>query len=104
MTGTAPKKGDGHADSSQHGEVNYYITQILTGHGLFLVYLHKIGKVSIPACVYCKAVLANVEHTFFACNRWSDKRTKLERTTGCLTHDTILQKTYCERKMPMNTL
>ena len=37
----------------KHGEVNYYITQFLTGHGFFLAYLYKIGKVSSLACVYC---------------------------------------------------
>ena len=73
-----------------YGEVNYYITQLLTGHGFFLAYLYKIGKVSSPACVYCEAALDDAEHTFFACNRWSDKRTDLERMTGCLTPDTIV--------------
>ena len=45
----------------QHGEVNYYITQFLTGHGFFLAYLYKIGKVSSPACVYCETALDNAE-------------------------------------------
>ena len=44
----------------QHGEVDCYLTQFLTGHGLFRAYLHKIGKVSIPSCVYCGA--ANDEY------------------------------------------
>ena len=36
----------------KYGEVNYYITQVHTGHGFFLAYLHKMGKVCNPACVY----------------------------------------------------
>lgn len=31
------------------GEVNYYLTQLLTGHGYFKDFLHKIGKVSNAA-------------------------------------------------------
>ena len=50
----------------KHGEVNYYITQFLTGHGFFLAHLYKIGKVSSPACVYYETVLDNAEHTFYA--------------------------------------
>ena len=65
----------------KHGEVNYYITQFLTGHGFFLAYLYKIGKVSSPACVYCETALDNAEHTLFACSRWTNKRTELERMT-----------------------
>ena len=45
----------------KHGEVNYCITQFLTGHGVFLDHVYKIGKVSSPACVYCKTALDNAE-------------------------------------------
>ena len=41
----------------KHAEVNYYITQFLTGHMFFLAYLYKIGKVNSPACVYCETLL-----------------------------------------------
>ena len=40
--------------------------------------------------MYCETALDNAEHTFFACSRWADKRTELERMTGCLTPDTIV--------------
>ena len=56
-----------------HGDVNYYIKQFLTGHGFFLAYLYKIGKISSLAYVYCEAALDDTEHTFFACSKWSDK-------------------------------
>ena len=82
----------------KHGEVNYYITQFLTGHGFFLAYLYKIGKVSSIACVYCRTALDNAEHTFFACSRWTDKRTELECMTGCLTPDTIVSMMIRKRE------
>ena len=37
----------------RHGEVDYYLTQMLTRHGLFRSYLHKMGKVGAPQCLYC---------------------------------------------------
>ena len=40
--------------------------------------------------MYCETVLDNAEYTFFACSRWMDKKTELERMTGCLTPDTIV--------------
>ena len=40
--------------------------------------------------MYCETGLDNAEHKFFACSRWTDKRTELERITRCLTPDTIV--------------
>ena len=37
----------------RHGEDNYYLTQMLTGHGLFCTYLHRMGKVGSLQCRYC---------------------------------------------------
>ena len=103
----------------EHGEANYYMTLFLTGHWFFLAYFFKIGKVRSSACVYCGAIFDDAEHTFFACNRWSDKRTELEHRVRCLTPDIIVsmvitkrigkhaqtsQRKYCKKKKPMNTL
>lgn len=35
-----------------HGEVDYYLTQFLTGHGMFYDYLHCMGLKKSPQCVY----------------------------------------------------
>ena len=72
--------------------------QFLTGYGFFLAYLFKIGKVWSPACVYCGAILDDAEHTFFACSRWSDKRTELGRRVGCLTSDTIVSMVITKKE------
>ena len=37
----------------EYGEVNFYLTQFLTGHGYFRYYLFKLGNVSTPECKYC---------------------------------------------------
>ena len=49
----------------RHGEVDYYLTQMLTGHGLFRSYLHKMGKVRDPQCSYCEDPKDDALHTFF---------------------------------------
>ena len=66
----------------QHGEVDYYLTQLLSGHGYFKAYLHKIGKVASPACLYCPGVTDTARHTFFDCNRWHARRASLFAEIG----------------------
>ena len=51
----------------RHGEVVYYLTQMMTGHGLFRSYLHKMGKVGDPRCLYCGHPKDDALHTFFRC-------------------------------------
>ncbi|KAH8391591.1 hypothetical protein KR200_006242, partial [Drosophila serrata] len=36
----------------KHGDVDYYVTQMLTGHGYFAAFLHSIGKITNGRCVY----------------------------------------------------
>lgn len=40
----------------QHDEVDYYLTQLLRGHGYFQSYLHTIGILRPPDCIYRKDV------------------------------------------------
>lgn len=79
--------------SRKHGEVNYYLTQILSGHGYFRKYLHKMRKCSTPFCMYEeKEVVDDAEHTFFFCKRWSDNREELELQIGTVTTDNLIDK------------
>ena len=36
-----------------HGELSYYTTQLLSGHGAFGAYLHRFGVCSLPECLSC---------------------------------------------------
>lgn len=77
----------------KHGDVNYYVTQMLTGHGYFRKYLHKMGKCSSSKCIYEEVeVEDDVEHTFFHCERWVERRSELEAAIGDVTPETIVQK------------
>lgn len=65
-----------------HGEVDYYTTQFLSGHGYYRKYLHKIGKIASEECLYCPSVADDAEHTFFVCENWAQQRRVLEREVG----------------------
>ena len=57
----------------RRGEVDFYLTQMLTEHGLFRSYLHKMGKVGDPQCLYCGDHKDDALHTFFRCERWAQE-------------------------------
>ena len=56
-------------------EVNYYLTQAMTGHGVFGKFLHRIGKRETAECWYCGKV-DDAVHTIFRCQRWEVERSK----------------------------
>lgn len=75
----------------KHGEVNYFLTQMLTGHGLFSAYLHRMGIAASPMCRHCGADVDGPEHTFFACPRWSEERRVAEEIAGELTPENVTE-------------
>ena len=73
------------------GEVNFYLTQLLTGHGYFRSYLSRMGKVRTPDCTYCGTDNDDAEHTIFVCPRWTVDRTRTELTIDSnITPDNIV--------------
>lgn len=61
----------------RHLCVNYYMSQLLTGHGSFGHYLLRIGKREDESCPHCDCDADTVEHTLGACPAWDDTRTRL---------------------------
>ncbi|XP_075217908.1 uncharacterized protein LOC142322717 [Lycorma delicatula] len=51
------------------GEIGFYITQLLSGHGEFEAYLQRIGRRASPLCRCCD-LEDSVEHTIYQCQRW----------------------------------
>lgn len=62
-----------------HGEVNYYLTQMLSGHGCFRKYLHRFKHDDSSECPSCPGVAEDAEHVFFVCPRFDPQRDELER-------------------------
>ena len=48
-------------------KVNYYLTQLLSGHGYFRKYLFKLGRMTRPNCIYGETSIDDAEHTYFNC-------------------------------------
>lgn len=86
------------------GEVNYCLTQALSGHGCFGAYLHKIGKKEDPGCKYCGADVDDAEHTFFRCPRWDRERANMNLSQGRnITVETMIEA-MIERKEAWKTI
>jgi len=63
--------------SRGHGELNYFSTQILTGHDSFGHFLYRIGKRDSTSCVHCTYGDDTAEHTLSDCPAWAEHRRKL---------------------------
>ncbi|KAG5881952.1 hypothetical protein JTB14_020516 [Gonioctena quinquepunctata] len=61
------------------GDVNFYFTQVLTGHGCFQAYPYRFKVRGIA------------EHTIFECVRWEDRK-NAEVTTGRLLPENMVGK------------
>lgn len=66
------------------GDLDSHATQILSGHGCFGVYLHKIKKEVSDMCHHCNMSPDNAEHTVVECPAWDEERHLLEHATGKL--------------------
>jgi len=64
------------------GEIAFHITQLLTGHGYFGTYLHRIGKESDPSCKHCSDGCDSSEHTLEWCPAWGVPRADLCEVVG----------------------
>lgn len=68
--------------SRKHGEVNFHLCQLLSGHGFFRQFLHSKEFASSPDCPECPGVVESPEHVMFACPRFADIRRELFSVEG----------------------
>ena len=66
----------------KHGEVNYYLTQMLSNHGCFRAYLHRFKHEEAPQCPAGCGEPEDAEHVFFWCQRFTDDTKELKDTLG----------------------
>lgn len=66
----------------KHGDINFHLTQFLTGHGSFGKYLHKIGKRQEDACQLCGVSPDTVKHAIFECDMWNKLRMEISTDIG----------------------
>uniref|UniRef100_A0A023EQZ1 Putative rte ele1 orf1-h 1e-60-j 4 n=1 Tax=Aedes albopictus TaxID=7160 RepID=A0A023EQZ1_AEDAL len=65
-----------------HGEVNFHLTQFLSGHGCFKKYLHRFGHAGSPFCPECGDVEESPEHVVFECPRFTVERSEMTAICG----------------------
>lgn len=82
----------------RHGDVNFYLTKLLTGHGYFRSYLHSMGKAAGPECLYCASLKDDALHTFFTCERWRDEQASLGDDVDWLTPDDVISYMLAREK------
>lgn len=76
----------------KHGVVNYYLTQMLSGHGCYRAYLHRFKHDDTPDCTAGCGVPEDAEHAFFRCPRFLTERQKLEETLdGAFAPDNVVE-------------
>lgn len=66
----------------RHGNLNYYLTQFLSGHGCFRSYLYRFGHDTSPYCPYCFETEEDAEHVFFICPRFENERANLQEVVA----------------------
>ncbi|XP_076660075.1 uncharacterized protein LOC143363362 [Halictus rubicundus] len=62
----------------KHGELDFYLTQALTGHGVFNAFRRRIGKAESRDSWFHQGTLDTPEHTLFICQEWGEERKELE--------------------------
>ena len=62
--------------------MTYRVTQVLTGHGCFGEYLHRIRKEATARCLHCDASVDSAQRTLEFCRAWARLRRDLIAEIG----------------------
>lgn len=66
----------------RHGDLDFYLTQLLTGHGCFRYYLHRFKLDNEATCPTCPNSLEDAEHIVEMCPRFVVERENLAEILG----------------------
>jgi len=67
------------------GNLNFHLTQLLSGHGCFRQYLNRFGFEQLSHCTWCGVDFAeDAENIIFQCGLFDDQRQRLTAATGQL--------------------
>lgn len=64
------------------GELSFRLTQVMSGHGCFSAYLHRIGRDESAICQHCGAADDTAQHTLEECPAWTQLRAELSSVVG----------------------
>ena len=60
--------------------VTFRVTQVVTGHGCFNLYLYNIDRADSPVCAHCGSGMDTAGHTLLECSSWATQREQLYAT------------------------
>jgi len=80
-----------------HGELNYFSTQILTGHGSFSHFLYRIGKKDSTNCMHCTYRNDTAEHTLIDCPAWTGHRDRMLAEIGIVPPERVTLSKVIEK-------
>lgn len=66
----------------KHGSLGYRLVQVLTGHGCFGEYLHRINREESGRCHHCTSNEDSARHTLEECPAWAEERRVLRDAMG----------------------
>nr|BAC57918.1 reverse transcriptase [Anopheles gambiae] len=66
----------------KHGEVDFYLSQVLSGHAFVHEFLHVFGFAPSPDCPRCAGSVESVAHVMFECPRFADVRAEFLQGVG----------------------
>lgn len=67
----------------RHGALTFHLVQVLSGHGCFGRYLHRVARRELtPACHHCDSAEDTAEHTLAVCPHWTEPRADLAAAVG----------------------
>lgn len=66
----------------KRGPLSFRLVQVITGHGCFGKYLHRIRREPTPACHHCQGDNDDAAHTLAACPAWAEERRHLVAAFG----------------------
>lgn len=67
----------------EHGELTFWATQVITGHGSFRAYKYRIGMSGRTNCDFCDAVIDDNIHNLVECREWEEDRGWLAEAMEC---------------------
>ena len=68
----------------KHGQVGFYLAQVLSGHACFNAYLKRFKKRDNESCRYCGSLMENAGHILFVCARWGAEREAVGRSSDTM--------------------
>ncbi|XP_011860049.1 PREDICTED: uncharacterized protein LOC105557413 [Vollenhovia emeryi] len=78
---------------------SYRTTQVLTGHGCFGEYLHRIGRELTAQCHHCDEERDSAQHTLEVCPAWANERRALSNIIGADLSLPMVVKAITEREV-----